>query len=649
MVISTDKLFWRMAIILGGIYVLWACSNDNSSEEEQSALSKIEVSSPFGQILLGSTLTTLQFTAEGFDQNNETVGVNEIVWSSSDETKATVDSNGLVTFVGSGQITITATSGSVSGSKDITVLPAASLSKIEVSSSISQAVLGVTEEFKLVAMAFDQNGNAFENTEYTWSSSDDMVASIDENGLVTILDTGDVTFTASSNEVSGETSFSVLEGFEAGSTIFENVNIVDVCSGAIISSQDVFVVNEKIESISATGTNEFPVDAMVIDGTGKYVMPGLGDAHAHVFFESDFYQYLANSVTSVVDMGNSAAATPAESPALDWKNSILLGSLDGPNFYPSIMVRGPEDGGRVANNAAEARQIVYEWREYDFIKAYSRVPASAFDALLSEGENYGLEVIGHANVNLGMTSVLQKGQRMIAHAEEYLYAHFQGNTSQELIDEAISNTLDAQAFVTGTLSTYEAISKIWGANQSGYDELKMRPGYEYTNPTYKNIWDGQFNGSYNQPGSLDGGLTFQKNYVPKFHNAGIKLLLGTDSPLIIGLPAGYSIHEEIRLLKEIGISNADILRIGTLNFAEFIKRDSRNSEDFGEIKPGYRADLVLLDANPINDLETLRSPNMIMVRGKIYTRDFLQQQLDNLANKGSMSVYKPSLLDIHSH
>lgn len=632
------------------VCVLWACSNDNiPKEEDPLVLTKINVSSPFSQIMLGGPLTSLQFMAEGFDQNNDPININDIVWSSSDDTKATVTANGLATFIGSGQITITATSGSVSGNKNITVLPAAALTTIEVSSSLSQAVLGVTEEFQLVAMAFDQNGNSFENVEYTWNSSDEMVATVDENGLVTILGTGDVTFTASSDDISGETNFSVLEGFEAGSTVFQNVNIVDVSNGAIIASQDVMVVNEKIESISATGTETLPMGATIIDGTEKFLMPGLGDAHVHVFFETDFYQYLANSITSVVDMGNSAAPTPAESPALDWKNNIILGTLDGPNFYPSIMVRGPEDGGRVANNASEAAQIVFEWREYDFIKAYSRVPPDAFGALVSEGKNYGLEVIGHANVNLGMTYVLQNGQKMIAHAEEYLYAHFRGDTSQELIDEAITNTLDAQAFVTGTMSTYEAISKIWGANQTGYDELKMRPGYEYTNPTYKNLWDNQFNGTYNQSGTLDGGLAFQKNYVAQFHNAGVKLLLGTDSPLIIGLPAGFSIHEDIRILKEIGISNADILRIGTLNFAEFIKRDSRNSEDFGEIKAGYRADFVLLDADPLNDLETLRTPSIVMVRGKVYTSSFLQQQLNNLTNKGAMPSYKPNLSDTHSH
>ena len=618
-------LFFFISVLL-----ITNCKKDDEPVEQ--ILTTIELSAPSTNIVIDGPGETLQITPEAFDQNKDPMINVTFSWSSSNTAVATVNNAGLVVLNKTGTTTIKATSGSISGSLQITVTETANLNSIVVTSPIESTYLGISDDqVQLEAMSYDQFGNAFQNVSYQWSTSDDNIATVDQNGLVTLLSSGDVEITAQANNISGTVSLSILGRNKAGKTVFVNVSVIDVMSGTVLPAKDVYVIDDFIESITDTGSQTIPSDATEIDATGKFIMPGLGDAHVHVFFETDFYQYLANSVTSIIDMGNSSAATPEQSPALDWKFGVIDGSLEGPNFYPSVLVRGIGNG-RVANNAEEARAIVDIWHEYDFIKSYSFVPEDAFDALLSHGQNYGINVIGHANRNIGMTEVLSRGQKMIAHAEEYLYTHFNGQTTDALIDDAVSKTLNAGAYVTGTLSTYEAISKVWNLNTAGYDELKLRPGVEFTNPAYKPGWDNQFNNVYNQPGSIESGLDFQLVYIKRFHDAGIPILLGTDSPRVIGLPSGFSIHEDMRLLSQAGISNADILRIGTSNFGEFIKRDSRNKEDFGQVAVGYRADLVLLDTNPISDLSTLRTPVGVMVRGKWYSREYLNEQLEKLRN-----------------
>lgn len=240
-------------------------------------------------------------------------------------------------------------------------------------------------------------------------------------------------------------------------------------------------------------------------------------------------------------------------------------------------------------------------------------------------------IAGHGNRNMGLQSILASGQVMIAHAEEYLYTFYSG-IQPDRTQEAIDTTLNAGTNVTATLSTYEAISKIWGRNETGYTELLQRPGYGYLDQSHKNRWDNQYLSVFNQPDSLEQNLIFQREFVQKFNNAGIPLLLETDSPGIVGQHAGFSIHEEIRNLSEAGLDNASILKIATMNFGDFVKQHSRYNDDFGQVKINYRSDLILLKENPLDDLNTLKHPTGVMVKGKWYEEAKLQSLLNQLKN-----------------
>ncbi len=482
---------------------------------------------------------------------------------------------------------------------------------------------------EISATGFDQNNDVVENLDFTWSSSDENIASVTGQGMAVFKQAGEVQISASIENITGSISISALSEFKSGITSIVNVHVVDVENGVIVPNQDVVINEGKIELIQNTGTTPLP-SGETIDGTGKYLSPGLADAHVHVTLETDFIKYLANGITSLLDMGNSSRNPPA---VLEWKKKILTGDLDGPNFYPSILMRSPQfvNARFTVGTAAQAREAVQANKDYDFIKAYSFIPSDAFSALIDEGKKYNLAVMGHGNRNLGLASILSQGQVMIAHAEEYLYVHYNGiNPSQT--QEAIDLTLNAGAYIVATMSTYEAISLVWGKNEAGYNQLLARPGYEYLSQSYKSSWQNQYENTYNNPGSISANLTFQKQYVKQFHDAGIKFMFGTDSPGIVGQHAGFSIHYEIKTLIQAGISNSDILKIGSLNFGDFVKEHSRYKEDFGKIAEGFRADLVLLDTNPLVNLSTFKDPALVIVRGKVYTKEYLKTELEKLRN-----------------
>lgn len=506
------------------------------------------------------------------------------------------------------------------------------LSKIEriVVSSPKTNILfdGSETNYKLTAKAYSSNGNLITDIKFDWQSSNTTVASVNQDGLVTILGGGSTNISATFEGITDDVDINVVTPFEGGNTLFKNVSVVDVESGTVIEAQNVLVHNDKIVEIGSSSTS-IPDNTKVIDGMGKYLMPGITDAHVHVVLQSDFIKYLYNGITSVIDMGFPSTRSDPP-PVLDWKREIIAGVIDGPNYYPSIMIRGPQDNGRVVvSNSNEARIAVDSHKDFDFIKAYSLVPRDAFLALADEGKKYKLSVIGHGNRNMGLQSILESGQVMIAHAEEYLYTFYSG-IQPDRTQEAINLTLNAGAYVTATLSTYEAISKVWGQNNAGYSELLQRPGYEYLDQSYKTRWENQYLNVFNQPGSLHQNLVFQREFVKEFNDAGIPLLLGTDSPGIVGQHAGFSIHEEIRNLSEAGLDNTSILKIATMNFGDFVKQHSRYDEDFGQVKINYRSDLILLSNNPLEDLNTLKHPLGVMVRGKWYGESTLQSLLDEL-------------------
>jgi hypothetical protein len=411
---------------------------------------------------------------------------------------------------------------------------------------------------------------------------------------------------------------------------FVNVNVVPMDAERVLRNQTVLVEDGKIEAV---GTSlPVPANARVIDGHGTaYLSPGLADMHVHADTRRDMALYLANGVTTVLNMGEASNGFVGQTLP-----EINAGRIPGPHVYVSFLVDGtPEYGHFVVKTPEEARALIGLARTngYDFIKVYNNLSPECFQALVEEGRRQGIAVIGHGVTRVGLEKQLDTGQVMVAHTEEFLYTTFahpgDGPPDPALIPHAIDFIKRDRAFVTADLNTYATISRQWGRPEVVRGFLDA-PEARYLSPDRRLSWA---HGGYDRrKGDLTPNLEFLKGFTKALSDAGVPLITGTDSPSIPGLAPGWSLHADMDALQAAGLSRYQVLTAATRTPGEFIVRTLKGAEPFGTVTPGARADLILSEANPLEDLSTLRRPLGVMANGRWYARANLEALLDRIAD-----------------
>ena len=411
---------------------------------------------------------------------------------------------------------------------------------------------------------------------------------------------------------------------------FVAVNVLPMDGERILANQIVLVRDRKIEAI---GPNlAIPQGALVIDGHGTaYLSPGLADMHVHAETPSDFAVYLANGVTSVLNMGGaSARLVDVVAPRAN------KGEIPAPHVYVSFMVDGsPRYSNFVVKNAAEARALVRLAKSngYDFIKVYNDLSAECFLALVDEGRKRGIAVIGHGVTAVGLEKQLDAGQIMVAHTEEFLYSTFgypdRGQPTEAQIPAAIAFLKRDHAFVTADLITYATIARQWGKPEI-VKQFLDRPELRYISPDRRLGW---IRSDYAaRTTDISGNVALLRTLTKAMSDAGVPLITGTDSPSIAGLLPGYSLHDDLDILEAAGLSRFQVLSAATRTPGEFIKKAIKGAEPFGTVAPGNRADLILTAGNPLDGLATLRQPLGVMGNGHWYARADLDALLAKVAD-----------------
>jgi hypothetical protein len=415
----------------------------------------------------------------------------------------------------------------------------------------------------------------------------------------------------------------------SGLVAFVDVSVIAMESEMVLPRQTVIVADREITAVGPARTTSIPAGSHRVDGRGRYLMPGLTDAHTHVVHREDLLPYVANGVTSIVNMGNEP-----DPSILELRDKVMDGEVLGPTLYVSRFVDGSRDQGEghpyLVHSADAARSAAIEAKSegYDLIKVYNSLPTEFFLALMDEAEKQGIAVVGHGVRESGMQGLLEAGQVMVVHAEEYLYTHFSRTTDTTLIPSAVEMTLDAGAYVVPNLSAYEIIAQQWGS-QEALDELLVMPGTEVLHPDWREYWSG---GRYlDREGNIADRLEFLRRFTRELNDAGVPLLLGTDSPPIPGMLPGFSIHEDIRNMSVSGLTPYESLVAGTRNAGAFFRKHVPESEPFGTVATGQRADLILLDENPLQDVTNVKHRSGVMVRGRWLSEAKLQGLLRELA------------------
>lgn len=406
-------------------------------------------------------------------------------------------------------------------------------------------------------------------------------------------------------------------------TAFIDVHVLPMDQERVLDHQTVQVADGKIVAMGPAKEAKVPRDAQRIAAAGKWLLPGLADMHVHVNVDADLALFLANGVTTVLHMG----LAPSYVVNLD-NRAIDSGKLVGPRLFFGFMIDGNGEGGRpYVSTPQEARAIVQfaKTNGYDFIKVYNSISQPEFTAIVDEAHLLNMAVIGHGVRAVGLPEGLRQGQVMVAHAEEFLYTAFADKTEYAAIPEVAAATRDTHAWVTPNLSGFASFAKQWGKPDVVRGFLRQ-PEVAYLSPQTRIDWS-ESNYQFRK-GSITEELAFLRRFTKALSDAGVPLLTGTDTPLP-GLLPGYSEHDDLRELVEAGLTPYQALVAATRSPGEFIKKFVPGAQPFGVVAPGMRADLVLVQQNPLGDLETLRNPVGVMAHGRWYDAASLVKLLND--------------------
>jgi hypothetical protein len=356
-------------------------------------------------------------------------------------------------------------------------------------------------------------------------------------------------------------------------TAFVDVNVVPMDKERVLRNQTVLVEGPKIAAIGHRLI--IPKDAHVVDGRGAFLSPGLADMHTHSDTREDLKVYLANGVTSILNMGDARAGFVDQI-----RPEANDGKTPGAHVYVSFLVDGsPRYNNFFVTTPDEARALVRlaKTNGYDFIKVYNDLSTDCFQALIEEGKLQHMPVIGHGVSAVGLRRQLDAGQVMVAHTEEFLYTVFydpnhipdEGAPDPAQIPGVIDFVLHDKAFVTADLNTYATIARQWGKPEAGADFLRM-PEVRYLAPRSRLVWA---RASYQtRKGSVDARLAFLQRFTKAMSDAGVPLIAGTDAPNIAGLVPGFSLHDDLHALEEAGLSRYQVLSTATRTAGEFLRR-----------------------------------------------------------------------------
>lgn len=440
---------------------------------------------------------------------------------------------------------------------------------------------------------------------------------------------------------------------------FTHVTVLDMTGAPARPDMTVILTGDRITEIGRTGSVQVPRDAQVVDATGRFLMPGLWDMHVHWLHKDYLPLFVANGVTGIRLMWG----TPFHH---QWRQEVETGALRGPRMsIASPIVDGPAPiwpGSAAVKDAAEARQFVIQAKQggADFIKVYSRLPRDAYFAIADEAKKQGLPFAGHVPASVSVAEASDAGQQSIEHFTNLLEAcSAQEEEVRRRSAEALSNLPEGQKFpsratlrslIRLTLDTFSpekanalytrlARNHTWQCptltvlrNMASIQDPAIHndPRVKYMPPGIASSWDPKGDFRLQDRTEEDFELSREsyrklKEQIGPMRRAGVEFLAGTDVLNPYCFP-GFSLHDELALLVEAGLSPLEALQAATLNPARFLGRE----KDLGTVEKGKIADLLLLEANPLEDIGNSRKIDTVVFGGKLLPKAELQKMLADI-------------------
>ena len=417
--------------------------------------------------------------------------------------------------------------------------------------------------------------------------------------------------------------------------VFTHVTVVPMDDASVLADRHVFLRDGRIERIVPAVEAGSTEGYTVIAARGRYLLPGLAEMHAHIpgvaqreFAEDVLTLYVAHGVTTIRGM-------LGEPWHLELRDAVARGDVLGPRIYTA----GPSFNGNSVESPAQAARMVAEQVDagYDFLKLHPGLEREEFDAIVATARELGIEFSGHVSSAVGVPRALAARQRAIDHQDGYIDALVAappgdrpaGFFGFNLVDAADEGRIPGLARATrqgGVWIVPTETIMLNALSPEPPDVLAARPEMAYLPAELVERWTGAKRSFLANPhygeARAERFFALRRALLAEMHAAGVELLLGSDSPQFFNVP-GFSIYHELEAMRAAGLSNHEVLRSGTVNVARFYGAESR----YGAIREGLEADLVLLEDNPLESLETLQRPAGVVLRGLWLDREMLDQRL----------------------
>lgn len=422
--------------------------------------------------------------------------------------------------------------------------------------------------------------------------------------------------------------------------VFEHVNVIPMDKEQVLTDQTVVTKGGKITAIGTGKKVKYAKDALVIDGKGKYLLPGLAEMHAHVPPIEDIEPmkdvlalFAVNGITTIRGM----LGHPKH---LELREKVTKGEITGPHFYTT----GPSINGMSVTSPEAGAEMVRKQKQagYDFLKLHPGLTRAKFDSIAASAKKVNIPFAGHVSFGVGVWRAIEAGYSSIDHMDGFVEALVPG--IEEMVEQQtgpfglqVAHKADTTR-IPGLMKALkenniwvvatQSLAERWFSPHYTSEDFKKDPDLKYMSPKTTEQWIKSKDGVMNDPNfnvtQAEQFVKLRRKLILECQRNGIGMLLGCDAPQVFNVP-GFSTHHELAYLVRSGLTPYQALQSGTVNVAKYL-----NIRDSGVIRTGAVSDLVLLNDNPLTDISNTKKISGVMLGNQWMDKAYIDATLKRL-------------------